>query len=1390
MKPKKHVRKLVALLLCLLLLLVNSGSFNILYADPASDIILEEPKMNADEDRQYIITDDIVPEEETFAEEPSQDSSYGSSEMPTDGNIPLPEEINPDVLDDKQENETGGSAEEPDNEMLDFVSVEISPAGSDESISYQTTETAESQEKLTENRSEEFFGSEPEQNPDTAERLDSNHENKIDPVTEAGENWNSLPINAQASTEGVTMSVSAPESSFPDGTVLEIQPYDTDQVWNLLQQIGVGSEAAAFDISFYKEGNKVHPREGYLVNLSISIASGSGLSYTGETKEILHVYHISDNYEIDELVCFELSEQDTVEINIQTDRFSPYVIVKEVTKEDKKETVRARSVTSTNLADFLVRVDINAPTDENGNYIIDPNCPYELTLSFSENEGVQFDDESMLFYNLPEGVLINDIGAAAFSLTIVDENGTASISDNIFEIVDGQLRIYFNQNDPNFDRLKAMSNVNFDISIAASFDQTVGEIVFNPNIIKEFVYGETSDLSIQKSVVYDMDTDTAYYELQIHSEGLNENVVIEDRLTGTALNFNRDVIVESSVNGTLSLTPDYTAVENGYRVTIPQTVHGEVLTLRYSAAVDNTKISSNGTVGQTNNTARVFSDQVPDGKEDSAHFAGQADFQRIAKRASGEPVQVGENLYQQTWTVRVNEDHKMSMGGADIDDWILRNSRPFMQFDGEGLIIKVTFENGETETRTVPWSDLYLWQDDGGIWGWKYTTPESDGRASYEISCTTLINTTGALGNLTLENGAQVYNSYDEGKVTIGQIGESDFGIRKDAVGTTSTESEWAITVTVPGSGLSDLRVVDDAPKLAYEGQDYIDHFIEDSFEIEGLLEGESWSFGLSSDQRSYTVTFYKSGTQSDADKGVLPTPDGEPRNIVIRFKTEVNQDWLNLASQDGYATSNLYRHRNYACAWSGSYRTETVDASVVPIKPDLAKDFVERSDAEIDGVTYPVFRYTLTLLGPVEDGIVIRDSFNTEYLKFYEAVGVQIRGWSNSTPADENGSASAVDVSDGMDITISSFPKQGNGSFYPYYLVSYSLIAKDADALSALNADAAASQNGIDLDNTARWDTLESSSTANYTYFPYVDKELLTQPTSENGYVAEFEVVINKYAEDLDPASDVLNVQDELSSNLRFIPDSLTITPANDSITIQHDSATNTLMFTEVPDETTFVIRYQARVLGIGNVTYSNTVKFGNYEKTIEETTTVDSSGGGTGSNPSITLVKRDADMLSVTLAGAIFQLFYLENENQIPVKDKNGQNVTFTTGADGRVLLVGNLQNLGWTLWAGRTYCLVEMAPPDGYELNNEPVYFILTEHPSSQIEFDITGDQLSVQNEAIKISVPVSKTWIGPAAESLTVTLTANGTVKETFVLHEENSWKHTFTGLFKYDSTTRQ
>ena len=99
------------------------------------------------------------------------------------------------------------------------------------------------------------------------------------------------------------------------------------------------------------------------------------------------------------------------------------------------------------------------------------------------------------------------------------------------------------------------------------------------------------------------------------------------------------------------------------------------------------------------------------------------------------------------------------------------------------------------------------------------------------------------------------------------------------------------------------------------------------------------------------------------------------------------------------------------------------------------------------------------------------------------------------------------------------------------------------------------------------------------------------------------------------------------------------------------------------------------------------------------------------------------------------------------------------------------------------------METAAPAGYKLNEEPVSFILSEHPSSQIEYDITGDRLSLKDEAVKVSIPVTKTWVGPVgADAVVVHLLADGTdTGKTITLSADGNWTGEFDNLRKFDDT---
>lgn len=168
-------------------------------------------------------------------------------------------------------------------------------------------------------------------------------------------------------------------------------------------------------------------------------------------------------------------------------------------------------------------------------------------------------------------------------------------------------------------------------------------------------------------------------------------------------------------------------------------------------------------------------------------------------------------------------------------------------------------------------------------------------------------------------------------------------------------------------------------------------------------------------------------------------------------------------------------------------------------------------------------------------------------------------------------------------------------------------------------------------------------------------------------------------------------------------------------------------------------------------------------------EATHISAQSGGTGGGDlasRIKITKVDADDNTIVLAGAVFE-----------VEDSQGNKFTLTTGADGTVT--------SDTLTQG-TYHVREIQAPTGYMILDSESEFDLEVTPSG-------GAIRTVKNQKNTIDIPVNKQWIGPAADSVTVTISrsyesgGNATeeaLSQTLVLNEANNWSGTFTNLEEY------
>ena len=91
------------------------------------------------------------------------------------------------------------------------------------------------------------------------------------------------------------------------------------------------------------------------------------------------------------------------------------------------------------------------------------------------------------------------------------------------------------------------------------------------------------------------------------------------------------------------------------------------------------------------------------------------------------------------------------------------------------------------------------------------------------------------------------------------------------------------------------------------------------------------------------------------------------------------------------------------------------------------------------------------------------------------------------------------------------------------------------------------------------------------------------------------------------------------------------------------------------------------------------------------------------------------------------------------------------------------------------------------DKYNNGTEIVYTV-TEEPISNYDSAITGDVATgftvTNTNTEKVAVDVTKNWVGPATDSVTIKLLADGAEVESAVITAAENWMHTFSNLPKY------
>ncbi len=1004
--------------------------------------------------------------------------------------------------------------------------------------------------------------------------------------------------------------------------------------------------------------------------------------------------------------------------------------------------------------------------DADGKVTVHPDTPYQIDLLFKEKpdeEDGQIPSGKELMFKLPEGIQAYPNQKGKLDI----ETTSGIVSDSTWEIRDNVLYLMLS----NDSRLTDSGQAQFFVTINVEFDPGVsGEVAFAGGVVLKVTVSHDPELAISKSAVHDFGAGKVRYTVTVNSINTNKNVVVTDTIDGPDSVLKLDTDPKTfNVKSSKKDAPKYKAEDlakdgklvideqgNGFTLTIPQMTHGERIEVTYSASVDYSKIdpTKGGAIEQTSNTVKVNSDQILKPKEAKNDMEGKLKIGTLTKKAgSAKQVEGEPGVYEQPWTINVNQYNKLDVAGFKIGDEIPEAHKEYMKYSGEG--IKIVVNKGRVDdTGTSMEKTLDLnWANDLGITDldaatkWEYTLPDTDPeKSSYEITYTTRVDVNSKIVPSSVSNTVTADDgdpATPEDSVTAGSgtmEPEHMFKVQKNVDSESVDEVTWQIVVDVVPQGYQTL-VVEDTLPAAKTFQDKLKD--DPEIKVEGLFPGEDYT--LEKDQnKSFKLTFYqdaatrKEGLKANLDANGNPKVDGKGkklgRQVKITFTTTNDQEWVTGYRAGDYS---LYRHVNNVKATANDVvRDARVFAT--PDKEGLNKRFIGKSVKEIDGVDWPVFNFRISLEGInkiEEDTIIVTDEFGSSNLKLADDPKPNISGADISEVKEESGKIT-------FKMKKEKLPKSPSGEFYSSYYLEYSLIPTSKAELDKINLD----PNGLKLTNKAEWGPVVTKPVeTEYNYDP-LTKNVTEAPTLSNGYKATFEVTVNPSGVRLPNAGDTIQLTDDMT-NLRLLPETLKMSPAKYDYQPMLKDGVLTMT---VPNEQKVVITYQARVLGENVVNYSNKVSLAGNESFASGSVAVRLKTGGQAFNPGITLQKHDSRSLSSELAGAEFQLYRIKNDVAEPMIGKLAEDqaepgpLVFTTDEHGRVKIQGNEGKLGWVLYLSDStdtyeYELRETKAPAGYKPLTEPIRFTIKQMVTENNEF-FDGEVVHVANDPVDPEDPV--------------------------------------------------
>ena len=1055
------------------------------------------------------------------------------------------------------------------------------------------------------------------------------------------------------------------------------------------------------------------------------------------------------------------------------------------------------------IRSLLTDVNITGAKNENGTYVFYPDQPYGIELSFREvnKDNGQFPTSNSFTYQLPSGFMPS--GASVSNYLDITLSGGDHAGDTVrldYTINDSGLITFTWDKTTNpgaYNQLAESPYSQFKIKIDFTYNGSGGQLDFGNGITKDVEIRTNGKINTPgKNAKYNPVTNCVDYTVTVYSDGVTKNVVITDTVSGSALTYKNDAVATTTVNGKSIPQPSTLSGGNGFTMTVPQMNDGETITIKYSAAVDLSKVTKNpdgswGTLDETGNKVIVKSTDNPNVEKENygKDFENKISMSNIGK--SGTNVEADENGHATVnWTIHANDNANVSMGGHYIKDTIDSGSN--MTYNSTGIhVVAYNADGSQNYEKDIPWGDSGLTKNaDGKSWTWNIPNQGPDSqKLSYVITYTTDADVSGRLVNTQVKNKSES----DLGGTSDGSSNITPHGgaltAHKKVVKTdvTSKTVTWEINFDVPATGLNSAQIIDTMPTFWENGQvKYFDSYLGNSTITitPELAAGESYEATTSADGRTLTIDFYKT---EDEQKVTGLSATGSARKIRVQFQTEFSEDWL-TAAENHQNETNYTNHTNTGKVLLNG---QTIDVSattkVESNEPGMSKVHGARDNYYINGNHLPAFPYIVTLSGVSDDSfddngsLILEDTFNGKYLAFYPEsqdskgdnafVGRVLASneyqsnpvWNNDAKTDDSVVTSPAAGKVVINISRDTIPMK-DGNYYPYYYVFYYLTVKDPIAVEKLEKEIQNSESGTyPLLNTVTNAKFGTASTTVDFSIDVLDKTITSQDGKayyNNGnWMVDFKLDVNPDALDLGDDEELTLTDDY--TNLAVDYTTIKIQKYNENGQLVDTTSADGVSWNRKGNRVTYtlqngvhyVITYKSRITGTpendGKVHFSNTAEYFGVKKWSKGDQNISSSGSGSTPTYRIQVLKHEKGAGSSPLSGAKFALYHIAEQgeedswqiqpsNEInvstrkPVLDEWEHVSDLTTGNDGVAKTSGSLAKWTW-------YMLVETEAPvyqgsEHYQLKDFGYVFWITDKGEADYSHYVylNDDVVAIDNE----------------------------------------------------------